>query len=324
MTVTGLRVVGLDALRQHLDRRRVIDAVRDALILQAQGRVQSPMPGQLTFQAPPGDCHIKYGHAHGAPTFTVKVATGFYDNPNRGLPTNHGLVIVWDAHTGAPRRLFDDGGWLTAWRTAAAAAIAAAAASPNTPARVGIIGTGLQARLALDWLPETLSAPTFAVWGRTRAKAERIAQTCTSATRPVRAVPRIEDLLADCNVVITATPSQTALFEAADIRPGTHVVALGADGPGKQELPPEAFQRASLILTDDSDQCVDHSDFGLAIRAGAVQRGQDVMLGHVLAGRVAVDRKPDDITIADLTGIEAEDMAIADLFSALLDGASGA
>jgi ornithine cyclodeaminase len=311
-----LRLVTLERLRPLLDRRKVLLAVRQALIRQAEGKVQSPLPGHLIFREPYGDCHIKYGHIAGQATFAVKIATGFYDNPERGLPVNQGLVLVFDAETGVPLTLMLDEGWLTAWRTAAACALAAAALRPARITAVGIIGTGFQAGLAIEWLPETLGDQPFVIWGRDGAKAEDLANEHVRSGRRVRAAGSIEELLAACNVVVTATPSSNALFDAALVRPGTHIVALGADTPGKQELPAELFGRAARILTDDHDQCLDHGDFGNAVRAGFVRPDEDSMLGEALAH--APPRDADDITIVDLTGIAAEDAAVAELFLGLL------
>jgi ornithine cyclodeaminase len=314
----ALDIVGIDALRPLLDRGRVIAAVRQALIWQSEGKVQSPLPGQLLFAEPHGDCHIKYGHVAGSPTFAIKVATGFYDNPRLGLPVNHGLILVFDALTGAPRVLIKDDGWLTAWRTAAATAIAAATLAPATIREVGVVGTGLQASLALEWLPETLGGRSCVVWGRSAAKAAALAATLGGAGRRVRAVSGLDELLQACDIVVTTTPAEAALFAAARVRPGMHFVGVGADSPGKQELPAGLFARAAHVLTDDHAQCLDHGDFGAAVRAGAVSDTADVMLGSVLSGAIALTRRPGDVTVVDLTGIAVEDIAIADLFSDLL------
>jgi ornithine cyclodeaminase len=314
-----MQTIGIDELRPLLQRTRVIDAVRQALVWQAQGKVQSPLPGQLSFREPPGDCHIKYGHVAGSPHFAIKVATGFYDNPKLGLPSNHGLVLVFDALTGAPTLLLNDDGWLTAWRTAAAAAIAAATLGPAQVTMIGIVGTGLQASLALEWLPDTLGDKPFVIWGRDYAKAVALAGKASSAGRRALAVERIDQLLERCNVVVTATPSAAPLFTADQVRPGTHLVAIGADSPGKQELPTELFRGAAFILTDDHSQCLDHGEFGLAVRAKAVADDADIMLGHVLDGTAKATRQPSSITVVDLTGIAAEDIAIAGLFSKLLN-----
>lgn len=308
-----LEILDIEQLRPLLDRRKVLDCVRQALIWQAEGKVQSPLPGHLLFREPPGDCHIKFGHVEDSDSFAIKVATGFYENPQRGLPVNFGLILVFDAQTGAPRALLKDDGWLTAWRTAAATAIAAQAMAPETITEIGIVGTGLQASLAIEWLPETLGPQRFAVWGRNPEKAEKLASTGGH----IRPVADIKDLLHDCNVIVTATPAESPLFCAQLVKPGTHIVGIGTDTPGKQELPAELFARAAHILTDDHAQSVDHGDFGNAVRAGIVPEDSDVMLGSVLSGRTVRRRQAADITIADLTGIAAEDIAISRLFCEL-------
>ena len=313
-----MQIIEVDELKPLLHRGKVIEAVRQALIWQAQGKVQSPLPGQLLFREPPGDCHIKYGHVAGGSHFAIKVASGFYDNPKLGLPSNQGLVLVFDSRTGVPALLLKDDGWLTAWRTAAATAVAASTLGPAEVTTVGIIGTGLQASLALEWLPDTLGDKPFVVWGRDHAKAVSLAGEASSAGRRAIAVEQVAELLERCNVVVTATPSVTPLFTAEQVRPGTHIVALGADSPGKQELPSELFRLASVIMTDDHAQCLDHGDFGAAVRANAVADNADVMLGHVLAGTVKLTRRASSITVVDLTGIAAEDIAIAGVFSELL------
>ena len=92
------------------------------------------------------------------------------------------------------------------------------------------------------------------------------------------------------------------------------MVAIGADSPGKQELDPKIFARAARIATDDHNQCVDHGDFGNAVRSGTVSEDADVCFGDILSGKVAGRTSAEDITIVDLTGIPALDIAIATLF----------
>jgi ornithine cyclodeaminase len=312
-----LRVIGIDQLRPLLDRERVIECVREALIRQAGGEVQSPPPGHLLFNDPPGDCHIKYAYVVGSRAFAIKIATGFYENPCQDLPVNNGLILVLDARTGAPRVLLRDNGWLTAWRTAAATVLAAATLAPMNVSRIGVIGAGLQARLAIEWLPHTLGVPSFVVWARNAQKAQDLAAELMTGGRLVRSVAGIEELVESCRLIITATPSATPLFAAKTVRPGTHLVGVGADSRGKHELPSGLFTRAAHVLTDDHAQCLEHGDFGNAVRVGAIASNADVMLGDVLSGKVATVRKPGDITVVDLTGIAAEDIAVAELFCSL-------
>jgi ornithine cyclodeaminase len=304
-----LEILGIDQLRPHLNKSRIIEVVRDALIAHADGLVQSPPPGQLMFSEPHGDCHIKFGHLYGASTFAIKVATGFYENHKQGLPVNHGLILIMDAKTGAPKTILKDDGWLTAWRTTAAAVLAVEALVPEQIEAIGVFGSGLQASLAVEWLSEILGDHSFYVCGRSFNRSQQFASKIGAS-----AVANSDELFKRCNVVITATPSTVALFDTSSVRPGTHIVALGADSPGKQELPNGIFAKASCIVTDDTVQSLDHGDFGNAVRAGVVSADRAIMLGDVLSGAKKYQRLTGDITIADLTGIAAEDLAISGYF----------
>jgi ornithine cyclodeaminase len=306
-------IYGIDQITPLLDRAAIIDAVREALIKQSAGHIQSPMPGQLVFEDAHGDCHIKFGHMSGAQNFAIKVATGFYNNGRRGLPVNNGLTLLFDAETGAPNCLFQDGGWMTAWRTAAATALATHCLAPKADADIGIIGTGLQAQLAVDWVKVLMPDARFTMLGRDVARTATIAAQCG-----VTATTSIDTLMASCDVIITATPSATPLFDVSLVRPAMHFVGVGADGEEKQELPEALFGLAAHILTDDHRQCTLLSDFGRAVRAGVVAKTADIAFGKVLSGEIMLERKPDDITIIDLTGLAAQDIAIANWFQTRL------
>ena len=316
---SSIEVIDAAALHPLLDRRAVLEVVRAALIAHARGQVQSPLPGQLLFPQAHGDCHIKFCAATGAARFIVKVATGFYENPRRGLPVNNGLVAIFDAATGAPSVIFAEEGWLTAWRTAAATALAAQALAPPAISAIGLIGTGLQASLATEWLPETLGAHELIVHGRNPDKAEQLAARVRSRGGQARRARDVAEVLAAANVVVTATCSERPLFSVQQVSRGTHLVALGADGPGKQELPHGLFAQASVVATDDHEQCLRFGELGTAVREGAYPEDRAVLLGHLLSGEVRVGRGDQDITIADLTGIAAEDLAIAELFARRLE-----
>src|ERR1700734_1191538 len=130
--------------------RRQIEQViqpKPAIVAYSNGEAVIPPVGQLDFEDPPGDCHIKYGYLKHGSTFTVKIATGFWKNPERGLASSNGVVLVFSSQTGELLTIFQDEGYLTDVRTAAAGAVAAKYLAPKEIGAIGIIGAGLQARL---------------------------------------------------------------------------------------------------------------------------------------------------------------------------------
>ena len=314
-TPPDIRRYGLRQLEAVFDRPSILKAVEQAFVDQAGGRCRSATPTHLTF--PEGDCHIKCGYIVGGDSFTIKIVTGFYANEKRGLPNGSGLVLVLDQRSGLPRVLFDDGGWLTAWRTVAACVIAVQIGHVAPPLHVGIVGSGQQAELAARWLAATIAPASLRVWARSPEKAQSLASRVGGGTRAEADLPT---LCLGSNVIVTATPSRVPLIRSDWVRPGTHVVALGADNPGKVEIDPALFSRATTIVTDDHGQCLHHGDFGAAVRAGAVAETADVSIGDLLRGSSAVRRHAQAISIVDLTGLGAQDDAIARLFLQRLEG----
>ena len=311
--MTTIPIITLETIQASLTEAEILDAVKGALMAQAGGEVNSPPPGMLQLDNPQGECHIKYGHLKGSETFVIKIACGFYENPKLGLSANSGMMLVFNAKTGAPLCILDDKGWLTNARTPAAGALAAQAGAPPGVTRVGIIGTGEQAELQAKWTCKLLGIESVSVYGRTASHVEDYVERMARDGFSVTIAPDVATLMKSCNLVITTTPSTAALILADDVRPGTHIVAMGADNPGKQELDAALFPRAAVIMVDDHDQCVHHGDLGHAVRGGLVPEDADIALGTVLAGEKPGRTSDDDITIVDLTGIAAEDMAVAGL-----------
>ncbi|WP_078285629.1 ornithine cyclodeaminase family protein [Mycobacteroides chelonae] len=302
-----LRIIDLPEIHSVATKALVFDAVRDALVAHDEGRTQSPPPIHLAFPDVNGDCHVKAGQLLGASNFSVKVATGFYRNAKRGLPNNSGLILVLDAGTGVPAAVLADQGWLTAWRTAAAGALITHALTPKEIDEVGVLGTGLQARLQVEWLNALRPLSRICVWGRNPESARRLCAELADTDLDARYGAVAVAASAPC--VITATPSTSPLAPRTAFAGVAHITGIGTDLPGKAELPPGLFAGATLIATDDHAQCLDHGDFGNAVRAGIVDADADIAVGRILRDGAPGDRQ--GLTIADLTGLGVADAAVA-------------
>ena len=159
-------------LEKAVRPEKLITAIEEGFIAYSQGKVVVPPVGQLMFDNPAGDCHIKYGYVRGDATFTIKVATGFYGNAALGIPSGDGIILVFSAKTGRLITILDDKGFLTDARTAAAGAVAAKLLAPPTVPCIGVIGAGIQATLQLDYLRHVLPTRRAMVWARSAAKAQ--------------------------------------------------------------------------------------------------------------------------------------------------------
>ena len=287
----------------------VIAAVEAAFVAYSNGEAVIPPVGALEFEEPPGDCHIKYGYLKHGRTFTIKIATGFWRNPERGLASSNGVVLVFSSETGELLTIFQDEGFLTDMRTAAAGAVAAKYLAPPRIDCIGIIGAGLQARLQLDYLREVTECRRVRLWARSDARARAV----RVAGFDIEVVDSAAKAADGAQLIVTTTASRHWLLGAADINPGTHITALGADGGGKQELEPLLIARAQIRAVDSLSQCAEYGDSSYALKENLIAREDLTELGRAIQDPSLRRRSAQDISIADLTGVAVQDMAIAEL-----------
>ncbi len=256
MGSTGeVRILRRDDVAAALDMGACIDAMEGAFTAYSAGRAELPAVIQLDVPEGGGEIHVKAGYLHGGAVYAVKIVSGFPGNPVRGLPANDGMVLVFDAETGAPAALLLDGGLITDVRTGAAGGVAARHLAPAHPGVVAVIGSGGQARFQIDALSRVRSFERVRVWGRdpghARAAAEDIAAlTSLPPGCDVTAVASVREAVEDAGVVVTATASREPLLRAEWLAPGAHVTALGSDQADKQELDPGVLSAADLVVAD--------------------------------------------------------------------------
>jgi ornithine cyclodeaminase len=307
------------ALRAVMSPERAVAVMREAFAADGEGKTRVPPVINLDVPAAHGEFHIKTAYIDGVPYVAVKVASGFYDNPRRGLPSGSGLMALFDASTGLPAALLLDNGFLTDIRTAAAGALAADLLAARAVDTVGVIGSGVQARLQVRCLSTVRAFSRVVVWSPTPQNLERYCRDMAADGFTASPAPSAEAVCRAADVLITATPSRKPLVQAEWLKAGVHITALGSDSPGKQELDPQCFDRADLVVVDRFAQCAAFGELKHALDAGLLTRN-DV---HGELGAIAAGRKPgrsveSETTLVDLTGVGFQDTAIASAAYALI------
>ncbi|HWO17399.1 MAG TPA: hypothetical protein VNO30_01440 [Kofleriaceae bacterium] len=305
-------ILSLDAIQRALQLDVLLGDLERGFQWYSEGRTVVPPVGYLAFDPPAaGDVHIKYGYVRGDELYVVKIASGFPGNLARGLPVANGVMLLFRSGTGELAAVLLDEGYLTEVRTGIAGAIAAKHLACAPVTRIGIVGTGGQARFQLRMLPLVTPCRDVIVWGRSD---DRLAAFCEDMTREgftLEATRDLGELMRTCNLIVTTTSARAPLLDRASIRPGTHITAMGADAPGKQELDPQLVARADVVVADSVAQCVDHGEIAAAVRTGLLDPGRVIELGRVIADTALGRTRPDQITIADLTGVAVQDLQIA-------------
>lgn len=288
-------------VRALCDMPLAISAVEEAFRAYAEGRARMPSKVYLDLPEHQGDFRampslmgsyagVKWVNAHP------------HNRARFDLPTVMGTYVLSDPRTAFPLAIMD-ATLLTALRTGAAAGVATKYLANQPLGRVGFIGTGVQARMFRDAL-RTLGSFELLAADRDAGAAEGFA-----AESGGRAVSVAE--AAACPVICIATPSSAPVIERAWVAAGTHINAMGADGPGKQELDP-AILLAARIVVDEPEQSLHGGELNVPVEQGLLSAANiAATLGDVIAGRAQGRLSPQDITVFDSTGLAIQDVALA-------------
>ena len=303
-------------LFQFDNAAKVISA---AYIASSSGNVQTGDVVHLSFPGSNGDCHVKSGHINNAESYVIKIASGFYDNPSKGLPSSNGMMLAFSASTGEPKAILRDEGWLTDMRTGIGGAVATKALAAKNAEKVLIIGSGIQAQFQAKCLASLMPERpfNFNIWGRNTSAAAALAEELRGYNLNADVAKNLDEEVPLADIIITTTPATSSLFGDNLVRPGTHITAIGADTHGKQELPTSLIESASLLVCDMISQSLNHGEFQVINDTDLSKKVLE--LGNILSNSCAGRTSDYDITIADLTGIAAQDIAIT---SEIIDAAA--
>ena len=284
--------------------------ISKGFIAYSSGQVVVPPIGELTFKDPPGDVHIKYGYIKGDKYYVIKIASGFWKNEEYGISNGQGMMLLFNQNTGVPEAILHDEAILTDIRTAIAGQICASRLA-NEIHCIGIIGTGVQARLQVEYLQNITQCRDIMVWGRNVDKARKYKKDMERKGFIVSIQTNAKNVCKGCNLIITTTASKDPIIFKDDLQPGTHITAVGADTIEKRELGEGVLGLANKVVADSVVQCVERGEISHALLAREIKTKQICELGHILSGKSIGRKNREQITIADLTGVAVQDVQIA-------------
>jgi ornithine cyclodeaminase len=299
-----MKIYNLDQIKKRISISQIIKRQEEGFVLYSKGLTNIPLPGYLKHTNPEGSYHIKYGHIPGDSFWVVKIAGG----PHH-LPIN-GMMLAISTTSGQTEYLLQDEGYLTSLRTAVAGIITAKYLANKDVKAIGVIGTGVQARMQVELLSNITDCKTVYAWGRSDDKLNLYKDEMSQKGFDVSITHDVSLIAEKCNLIITATASESAILKASYIRPGTHITAIGADSPGKSELDPELIAKSDIVVVDSKSQCLDHGEAANAYKKGLIKGNDLIELGAVIDNPSLGQINSTQITVADLTGLAVQDIQI--------------
>ncbi len=304
-------ILDLHSIKKYLQTVDLIPLLEDGFIAYSSNQVVVPPVGELLFDNPPGEAHIKYGYIKNNPFYVVKIASGFYENKKLGIPSSQGLMLLFSQQTGELVSILLDEGHLTNVRTAIASMITLKHLAPKKLDSIGIIGTGIQAHLQLSFLHKVSDCKNILIWGRDESSCLAYQKYFQDGPYHITIADSIPSLAQSCSVIITTTASTSPLISVDDVRPGTHITALGSDTAEKAELSPSIIAQADLVISDSINQSRSRGEVYQARKSGHLDENKLTELGTLIMNPKQGRINDNQITVADLTGVAVQDIMIA-------------
>jgi ornithine cyclodeaminase/alanine dehydrogenase-like protein (mu-crystallin family) len=307
--IEGIAVFDARTVRNHLSYEVAIPVVREAMLALSDGRVRQLLRSFIgmgegrTFAIMPAALSDRG-------VFGAKLVSVFADG--HGRKAHEGLVVLFDADTGAPVCLAD-AAEITAIRTAAASAVATDALARPDASVLAVLGIGKQAAAHIQAISKVRDLREVRVWGRSLARAEAFAHEMTAAAGlPVRACASIADTTQSADIICTVTAAVDPILALASVTPGVHVNAVGSSGPGQAEIAAD-LAAASRFIVDHREHVLAHGGEFLRAKAAGLLGDDHITaeLGQVLSGARLGRTGPDDITLYKSLGHAAQDLAAA-------------
>ena len=288
----------------------LIESIELGFVEYSRGNSVVPPVGELLFDKPPGDVHIKYGYIKSQDNYVVKIASGFSNNEELGLSSSHGVMVMFDKNTGYLKCILHDEGYLTNVRTAIAGAICAKYLAPSQVKGIGIIGNGIQARMQLEYLSDVVDCKDVFVLGRDEDRVRKYVDEMEKYGYNITSVNNSRELCQNSNLIVTTTNANESLIYKGDVKKGTHITAVGSDTPDKRELDPEILNIANSVIVDSISQCLERGETKKALDKELISEDKLIELGEIIDSGKKYRKDDSEITVADLTGVAVQDIMI--------------
>jgi alanine dehydrogenase len=303
-------------VRAVLTMDDLIETMASALGQFSAGQVAQPVRTVIPVKEA-GLFALMPAHAAGAAALGAKLVTVFGGNHAVGLDSHLASILLLDEKTGALRALLD-GRYITEARTAAVSAVSSRLLARRSASSLAIIGSGVQARSHLEALSRVHRLRSVSVWSPNKERRDRFVAEATNGNPPapapsIQALDHPGEAVVGADVIVLATSSKTPVIESGWVKPGAHVISVGACRPAEREVDPVLTARAKFFVDSRDAALVESGDVVLGIQEGRFTSAHIVAeLGQLVNG-VTGRTSEMDVTIFKSLGLAVEDVTAANL-----------
>ncbi len=305
-------ILNASEVRQALPMAETIAAMKTAFAALSGGHAEMPLRARLPVPPHEGVSLFMpaFVPAEGEEALAVKIVSVFPRNPAQGLPLIHAAVLVLEAETGRVLALLE-GAALTAIRTGAGSGAATDLLARPESKVAAIFGAGAQARTQLEAVCTVRNIQTVWVYAPSHARVEAFIKEMAGhgpIPKDLRAAKSPGEAVKDADIICAATTSNTPVFDATDVKPGTHINGVGSYTPEMEEVPAQLLKDALITVDSRQSALAEAGEIIQGIQRGLFSEGHiHAEIGEVILATRQGRSSPGQITYFKSCGVAVQD-----------------
>jgi ornithine cyclodeaminase/alanine dehydrogenase-like protein (mu-crystallin family) len=313
MRENNILVLSGKDLRKMLTMQDCISAMKNAFAALYKGEVEVPLRTSIDMEPDNGGALFMPVYSSAISRVGVKTVMINKDNPAKGLPFIHAMVMLFDSSTGAPIALMD-GEVVTAMRTGAVSGLATKLLSRKDSKTAAIIGTGAQGETQLEGISCVRDIEKVYVFDLQKERAGAFAIKMSKKLGLEVVVAPSQETLLEADIICTSTSSPKPVFNDANIKRGAHINGVGSYRSDMAEIPFETIKRAKVVVDQKEGCLAEAGDLTQPIQQG-LYKADDIHgeLGEIVTEKVMGRATQEDVTVFKSVGIAVQDLVTADL-----------
>jgi len=308
----SLLLINQDEVRQLLTVESCIPLMEQALKTLARGEAIMPLRPVMWLPENFGALAMMPSYLGDLDAMGLKVISYFPENMGTPYDTHQGAVFVYETRNGRLLAIVD-ATEITAIRTPAVTAVATDLLARPDCTRLGLLGSGTQARGHLAAMLAVRPIEEVRVWSIDHEGDLAFAARARERHGiEVQAVGSAQEAVEEADLICTTTSAPEPILFGKWLKPGVHLNAVGSTVPHTRELDTEAVLRARMYVDNREAALEEAGDFRFPRAEGAI--GDDHIVGEIgalLLGSIEGRRSEDEITLYKSLGLAIEDLAAA-------------
>lgn len=303
-------VLDADFVEEHLDMTVCVELMTETLRNVETGediqylRKAIKLPNDNILGLMPGYSNAGY--------FGTKVLSVYLQNSQEGYPSHQGQILIFEKEHGQLKGIVDATS-VTKLRTGAVSAAASKVLANPDSTKLALLGAGEQGESHLQALLTQFALTEVTVWDRDFERAQRFADRERLQQQiAVTACQTAQDAVKDADIICTLTPAKTPIIEAAWLKLGVHINAVGACTADTRELATDIVQKARFFGDNEESVLHEAGDFLIPLQEGAIPQEHYLgTVGQVIQGAIPGRLAKEDFTVFEALGMAVEDLAVA-------------